>query len=77
MGLPTFHGMGLILQIANPLVTGQPVVVHTPQDPAPPIIPHAQNVYEVSRAAKCNAIFSLPSYIEVSSYQEALKRRVF
>jgi acyl-CoA synthetase (AMP-forming)/AMP-acid ligase II len=74
MGLPTFHGMGLLLQLTVPLNTGQPVVVYTPQNPAPPVIAHAQNVYEVSKAAKCNAVFALPSYVEVSTYWEVLSR---
>ena len=65
MGLPTFHGMGLLLQLAFPLAFCKEVAVYTPQDPAPPVIPHAQNVYEVSKMMGCNAVFALPSYVEV------------
>ena len=65
MGLPTFHGMGLLLHLTYPLVVGRGVVVYTPQDPAPPVIAHAQNVYEVSKLAGCNGIFALPTYVEV------------
>ena len=66
MGLPSFHAMGLLLQLTFPLATGREVVVYTPQWPAPPVVAHPQNVYEVAKLMKCTALLALPSYIEVS-----------
>lgn len=65
MGLPSFHGMGLLLQLAYPLISGREAVVFAPQDPAPPIVPHPRNVYEVSKKTGCTALVALPSYVEV------------
>ena len=65
MGLPTFHAMGLLLQVTYPLSVGREVVVYAPQYPAPPVVPHPQNVYEVSKLADCTAMLALPSYVEV------------
>ena len=67
MGLPTFHGMGFFLQLMQPLVMATPIVVFTPQDPDPPIVPNPQNVFEVARLAQCNAFIAAPSFVEVGS----------
>ncbi|GJE98682.1 putative NRPS-like protein biosynthetic cluster [Phanerochaete sordida] len=68
MGLPTFHAMGLLLQLTYPLSVGREVVVYTPQYPEPPVVPHPQNVYEVSKLAGCTAMLALPSYVEAWSH---------
>ena len=34
-------------------------------DPAPPVVAHPQNVYEVSKLGQCTALLALPSFIEV------------
>ena len=65
MGMPSFHGMGLLLQLHLPLSTAREVVVYTPQWPAPPVVAHAQNVYEVAKLTKCTALLALPSFIQV------------
>ncbi|EKM52250.1 uncharacterized protein PHACADRAFT_211524 [Phanerochaete carnosa HHB-10118-sp] len=67
MGPPTFHPMGLLLQATYPLVTGREVVIYTPQHPAPPVVPHPQNVYEVAKLAKCTALLAVPSFVEAWS----------
>ncbi|EKM52251.1 uncharacterized protein PHACADRAFT_260494 [Phanerochaete carnosa HHB-10118-sp] len=64
MAPPTFHSMGLLLQLTYPLATGREVVIYTPQDPAPPVVPHPQNVYEVAKLAKCTALLAMPSFVE-------------
>ena len=76
MGLPTFHAIGLFLQAAHPLAVGRSVVVFTPQYPDPPTIAHAQSVYGVSRAAGCNGIFAIPSFIEVPKFIRSLLLRI-
>lgn len=65
MGLPTFHAMGMLLQLSYPLSTGNEVVVYTPQFPAPPVVPHPQNIYEVALTTGCTALLALPSFVEV------------
>jgi acyl-CoA synthetase (AMP-forming)/AMP-acid ligase II len=68
MGLPSFHAIGLQLQLTYPLAMGRGVVVYTPQYPDPPILAHAQSVYEVSKMAGCNGIFAIPAFIEVCKF---------
>lgn len=65
MGLPSFHAMGLLLQLTCPLARGREVVVYTPQHPSPPVIAHPQSVYEVAKLTRCTALLALPSYVEV------------
>lgn len=65
MGAPTFHAMGMLLQLTYPLSTGREVVIYTPQYPAPPVVPHPQNVYEVSKLAQCTALSATPSFVDV------------
>lgn len=65
MGLPSFHAIGLLLQLTYPLAMGRGVVVYTPQYPDPPILPHAQNMYEVAKMTRCNGIFAVPAFIQV------------
>ncbi|EKM60508.1 uncharacterized protein PHACADRAFT_246502 [Phanerochaete carnosa HHB-10118-sp] len=72
MGLPSFHAMGLLLQMINPLATGREVVVYTPQYPAPPVVPNTQNVYEVAKLAKCTGMVALPSFIEAWSHSSEI-----
>lgn len=71
MGLPTFHGMGILLQLCFPLCTAQDVVVFAPQYPAPPVIPHHRNIYEACSSSGCDALIALPSYVEVRACPRA------
>ena len=66
-GLPTLHAMGFIMQVIDPLGSGQAFAVFTPTEPQPPIIPTADRVLELAKAAKCSAIPTVPTFIEVSS----------
>ena len=77
MGLPTFHTIGLLLQLTYPLSTGREVIVNTPQWPAPPVVAHPQNVYEVAKLAKCTALFALPSFLQVRLLCSAASRTSF
>ncbi|GJF00095.1 acetyl-CoA synthetase-like protein [Phanerochaete sordida] len=68
MCLPAFHAIGIMQQLVHPLATGGMVVVYTPQDPAPPVVAQPQNLYEVAKLCKCNAVLALPSFIEAWSH---------
>lgn len=65
MALPTFHSMGILTQVMAPLVSGQPVAVYEPKYPAPPVIPNPQNLLDATRICGCNAVMTVPSFIEV------------
>lgn len=66
MGLPSFHAMGLVMQLCYPLVCCQPVAVYAPQYPAPPVVPSPQNIYEIGKMTKCGGLSAVPSMLEVS-----------
>ena len=65
MGLPTFHGMGILFQLCFPACSSEGVVVNAPQYPDPPVVPNPQNMFDVSKLAECVALIALPSFIEV------------
>ncbi|KAI0085165.1 hypothetical protein BDY19DRAFT_909277 [Irpex rosettiformis] len=69
-GLPTLHAMGFVMQVIDPLGSGQAFAVFTPTEPQPPIIPTADRVLELARAAKCSAIPTVPSFIELWAQSE-------
>ena len=71
MGLPTFHGMGILFQLCYPLCSSQAVVVNAPQYPDPPVFPNPQSMYELCKTAECTAVIALPSFIEVCSISSA------
>ncbi|KAI0337721.1 acetyl-CoA synthetase-like protein [Trametopsis cervina] len=72
--LPSFHTMGISLQMLDPLATGQWVGLFTPQDPLPPPIPTPEKVLDLARVTKCNSITSVPTFIEIwAQSEEALK----
>lgn len=66
-GLPTLHAMGFIMQVIDPLGSGQAFALFTPTEPRPPIIPTADQVLNLARATKCSAIPTVPIFIEVYS----------
>ncbi|KAI0698146.1 hypothetical protein BC835DRAFT_1413279 [Cytidiella melzeri] len=73
-GMPTFHTMGLLLQIIEPLATGQPAALFTPQEPLAPVIPTADKVLNLCRVTNCNAMPSVPAFIDAwSQSEESLK----
>ncbi|KIP12212.1 hypothetical protein PHLGIDRAFT_508051 [Phlebiopsis gigantea 11061_1 CR5-6] len=82
MGLPTFHGMGFLLQVTYPLAVGREVVVYPPQYPAPPVVARPENVYEAAKATECTALLALPSFAwshspEIISYLKTLTILVY
>lgn len=65
MALPTFHTIGVWMQIIAPLTSGQPIALYPPQSPAPPVVPNADNVLEYSKLMGCTGIPAVPSFVEV------------
>lgn len=65
MALPTFHTMGIFMQLYAPLVSGRYVGLYAPQWPAPPVVPNPQNILETSKATECNGMMVVPSIVEV------------
>lgn len=65
MGLPTFHGMGILFQLCYPLCSSQAVVVNASQYPDPPVFPNPQSMYDLCKMTECSAVIALPSFIEV------------
>lgn len=65
--LPPFHTMGIAAQLLAPLVAGQPSSLFPPRaiDAAPPVVPTPENTIENARKTGCNAIFSVPTFLEV------------
>ncbi|GJE99727.1 acetyl-CoA synthetase-like protein [Phanerochaete sordida] len=72
MGLPSFHALGVMLQLIHSLATGAEVVVFTPQHPAPPVVAHPQSVYEVSQLGECAAMLALPTFIEAWAHSSEI-----
>lgn len=64
-GLPTFHAMGFMFQVALPFVSSAPISVYEPQYPHPPIVPNLNNFMETSRATGATAIPAVPAFVEV------------
>lgn len=65
MSLPTFHSMGLILQIFLPLSASHAIATFTPQYPAPPVIASPKSVLAVSKVAQIQGLIAPPSFVEV------------
>ncbi|KAJ3555784.1 hypothetical protein NM688_g2384 [Phlebia brevispora] len=64
MALPTFHTIGVWMQIIAPLTSGQPIALYPPQYPAPPVVPNADNVLEYSKLTGCTGVPAVPSFVE-------------
>lgn len=63
--LPSFHTMGIFMQLYAPLMSSQFIGVYTPNGPAPPVVPNPHNTLETSRVTGCHGIPVVPSFIEV------------
>ncbi|KAF7794887.1 hypothetical protein EIP86_006030 [Pleurotus ostreatoroseus] len=70
MHLPTFHTIGMYIQLYYPLVSGYAVAVYTPQGAASPIMPNPKNVLEVARLTGCTALPSVPAFLEAWAQSE-------
>ena len=65
MAMRTFHTTGLYEQLYSPLVSGYPVALYAPKEPAEPVVPTASNIIEACKATACTGIPILPIFIEV------------
>lgn len=65
MALPTFHTIGIYLQICAPLSSGNPIGLYAPVDPAPPPVATPTNLLEACQATAVNCVTILPAFIEV------------
>ena len=63
--LPTFHSMGVLVQLIAPLVSALPVGLYGPKYPAPPVVPNPQNVLDMTRRTGSDTIMTVPAFVEV------------
>ena len=63
--LPTFHTMGIYMQLYVPLVSGYPVGLYAPKAPASPVVPTPANILEACRSSGSTGIAIVPAMIEV------------
>ena len=64
--LPSFHTMGIFIQLYGPLAISEFVGVYTPQEPAPPVVPNPNNLLEVIKVTGCMNAAVVPAFLEVS-----------
>ncbi|EPQ57812.1 acetyl-CoA synthetase-like protein [Gloeophyllum trabeum ATCC 11539] len=65
MMLPSFHTLGIYMQLYAPLVSGEAVVTFPPKAPAPPVMPNPQNTLEHCRRGGATAVVVVPAFLEV------------
>lgn len=65
MVLPSFHTMGISIQLLNPLTSGNAIGVYTPMAPNLPVVPNPENFLEAMRVTECTGTLTVPSIIEV------------
>ncbi|KAJ6579476.1 putative aminoadipate reductase [Mycena vulgaris] len=67
MGLPSFHTLGLYLQLVQPL-NGNHVAVYPPTAISPtalPILPSPNNILEHTRKTNCTSLMTIPALFSV------------
>ena len=67
MAVPTFHTMGVYMQLYAPLNSGLPVGLYACKYPAAPVVPSPANLIEASKAVGCTGIPVVPAFVEVES----------
>ena len=63
--LPSFHALGIVMQLFGGVLAANPIVLFTPRDPEPPVMPNPHNVLETCRVGGCDGLFVVPAFIEV------------
>lgn len=65
--LPSFHTMGIAVQLLAPLASGLPGSLFPPRavQGAPPVVPTPQNTIGTARKTGCNTIVIVPAFLEV------------
>ncbi|GAB1517035.1 hypothetical protein RhiTH_000078 [Rhizoctonia solani] len=69
MALPTFHAMGIFLQIFIPLYVGYTQVLFAPSHI--PVVPTSNLTIEAAAATKCLHMVCVPAFLEMWSQEEA------
>ncbi|CUA71917.1 L-aminoadipate-semialdehyde dehydrogenase [Rhizoctonia solani] len=69
MALPTFHAMGVFLQILIPLYVGYTQVLFAPSHI--PVVPTSNLTIEAAVSAKCSHMVCVPAFLEMWSQEEA------
>lgn len=65
--LPTFHTMGIFIQLYGPLATSEFVALYTPHEPAPPAVPNPQNLLEAIKVTGAMSAAVVPAFLEVGN----------
>ncbi|CAE6494569.1 unnamed protein product [Rhizoctonia solani] len=69
MALPTFHAMGVFLQVLIPLYVGYTQVLFAPSHV--PVVPTSNLTIEAAAIAKCSHMICVPAFLEMWSQEEA------
>ncbi|KAJ1302971.1 hypothetical protein OPQ81_003262 [Rhizoctonia solani] len=69
MALPTFHAMGVFLQILVPLYVGYTQVLFAPSHI--PVVPTSNLTIEAAATTKCSHLVCVPAFLEIWSQEEA------
>ncbi|KAF8547028.1 acetyl-CoA synthetase-like protein, partial [Imleria badia] len=68
MGLPPFHGFGVVVQLYLPVISLVAAVVYAPRavtDPhAAPVIPTSGNMLDYAQRTGCKALMTVPTFLE-------------
>jgi acyl-coenzyme A synthetase/AMP-(fatty) acid ligase len=67
-GMPSFHSMGVLFQLMQPLYAGRTTAVFRPTYPRPPTITTPETVLEALKALRPNVAFVVPSLLEAWSH---------
>ncbi|EIN05364.1 acetyl-CoA synthetase-like protein [Punctularia strigosozonata HHB-11173 SS5] len=62
MALPSFHTLGVMMQICAPLSSGRPIAVFQPQ--SPPTMPNPDNTLKAAKATGTTALPTVPAFLE-------------
>ena len=78
MALPPSHSFGLVIGLYAPIACLVSIVVYPPRtenDPlANPVIPTSDNMIECLKAVKCNALMTVPTFLEqMATSEEAIE----
>lgn len=67
MSLPSFHAMGIFLQLFYPLFTGRPTAIFAPAYPRPPVVVSPDSTIQAMKQTNVNITIVVPSFLEVST----------
>ncbi|KAL4260482.1 Adenylate-forming Reductase [Pleurotus pulmonarius] len=74
MALPSFHTLGIYLQILSPIFAGVTAGVYPPtmsSATATPIMPTPDNILDHARRTRCDVIVALPTLLQIWSHSPA------